>query len=116
MSKTDLPDAPKRALTSHVKFYLPGNTVSVKTSYLVAEAMTVILPNYATTNPGNFFRVSIGDKTRHVMPVNTAFSVSHDEVFEIDTAENRLVVEKLTNTLNDSLSLYFDEEGRLLSW
>ncbi|MFC6353947.1 hypothetical protein ACFP6B_08615 [Rothia nasimurium] len=103
--------------TSRIDFYVPGGLVSIKTSYLVASQIAVLLPMYAMKNPGQFLKISVGRMVDHVLPVATAFSVVHQEVSAVaaDAPENLRISEKLTDTLNNGLCLFFDDQGRLLS-
>lgn len=112
VSRTDTPK------TSLVSFHTPGEPVSIKTSYLVAEQLVIVLPTYAASNPGRFLTIRVGHAEAYVLPVDTPFSVTHGEVPEeaVSARENLRIAEKLTGTLNEDLSLFFTEAGDLLSW
>lgn len=105
-------------MLSEVLFYTPGQVLRVKTDYIVAEQLVSVLPMYAQSNPGAFLTIRCGDLVRHVLPLGTAFSVSHAEVDveAVDASRSLEVTEKLTKTMNESLTLYFDEAGQLLSF
>lgn len=104
--------------TSRIDFHLPNGPVSIKTSYVAAQILATVLPSYAVNNPGKFFKVHVGDIQQHVFPVDTPWSVFHDQPgkFEPESVETTRLAEKLTKTLNDDLALYFDEQGRVLSY
>lgn len=103
------------ANTSRILFHLPGNGVIIETDYLVAEALATALPMYAVINPGTRLTVSIGPQVRHVLPINTAFTMTHAVLpDEASDSETLALSEKISGLLNEGLHLVFSEDGSLL--